>query len=132
MTCFCSDISWHQSPEFFKAVLEFHERKARTPGSLKVARAMHTDIINEISKDFQEKGISQRLEFTGSAYEGVKVGKCEGNDDLEFDVMMVLKTLKNSKLQSDCHPDKAGFSFIKYSNPGLVFTSCWFSRNCLS
>ena len=37
------------------------------------------------------KNVAVHLEYTGSSYEGVKVAKSPEDDDLEFDVMVILK-----------------------------------------
>ena len=73
---------WHHHIK--EHVLKFSEQFARQP-DMKEANEMHTKIMKQVEESLKEVKIFSRLEFVGSAYEGVKV------TDLEFDVMVIMK-----------------------------------------
>lgn len=75
---------WHHHKVFQEHVLKFSENFAKQP-DMKEANEMHTKIMKKVEESLKEVKIFSRLEFAGSAYEGVKV------TDLEFDVMVIMK-----------------------------------------
>ena len=76
-----------QSSNFTTILQEFHDKCARQPQEeMTKAKKKHTYLMREIiEKDLRYLRLCQRLEFTGSSYEGVKV-----NNDIEFDVMFII------------------------------------------
>ena len=82
------DRGWQRTPEFNKLMIEYHEKNARRP-QMQMAEAKRghmTRYTKELEGALKAAGICSRLEYTGSAYEGVKV-----NNDLEFDFMVILE-----------------------------------------
>jgi hypothetical protein len=84
------DTTWHDSERLNTAVRTFHDKYARQPPKLEQARQMHAQYIREIEDYFRSKDICLRIEYSGSSYEGTKVSKSPYDDDLEFDVMVVM------------------------------------------
>ena len=81
----------HKKPEVTKLLQQFHEKYARQPmKAIDEAKPTHTKYIKYLANELRKLGIA-RVEYTGSAYEGVKV-----SNDIEFDIMMI-KTAGNVK-----------------------------------
>jgi len=55
------------------------------------AKRLHRVYIDELQRRLQRDGICQRVEYTGSSYEGVKVRRNDDDSDLEFDIMVILR-----------------------------------------
>jgi len=55
------------------------------------ARRLHSLYTDELQRRLAEHDFCSRLEYTGSAYEGVKVPRSENDSDLEFDIMVILR-----------------------------------------
>lgn len=115
---------WHNSADFNDAVQRFHDKYAREPRE-KIAEAMkiHRSFMLEIERHFQRRGICQYLEYTGSSYEGVKVRKSSEDDDLEFDVMMIINR-HSYNLNALKIEDKPGYAWLQLhkehqASPGL-------------
>ena len=83
-------IGWHGDKDLNDAVTKFHDKYARPPRSFGEAREMHIQLMSEIEQKLREANICSRIEYTGSSYEGVKVSKSSTDDDLEFDVMIIM------------------------------------------
>jgi len=67
-------------------------RYAREPKTdMTLARKLHTLDAVELRDQLSEDGFCLRLEYTWSAYEGVKVRRDDFDSDLEFDIMVILK-----------------------------------------
>lgn len=78
---------WYSTKEASETILRFHQTFARQPPEMEEAKQRHTTIMNELNDYLKgERKILSRFEFTGSAYEGLKVG----GKELEFDIMFVL------------------------------------------
>src|SRR6218665_3093080 len=101
------------SEELYRAFQNFHDKHAREPRE-KMAMAMriHRAYMEEIENAFRRNGICHRLEYTGSSYEGVKVRKNSDNDDLEFDVMIVIDKHKYD-LQVLKDGARPGYAWLK-------------------
>lgn len=88
-------VDWHSSPDFLKCVRDFHDNHARQPKGPTVDRAKQ--VLNQylavIRTEMDRQGVflCTRYEFRGSGYEGVKVAKNGSDQDLEFDIMFVIK-----------------------------------------
>jgi len=67
------------------------------------ARKLHTLYTETLRNKLAEKNFCSRLEYTGSAYEGVKVRRNDDDSDLEFDIMVILK--RDSQLEVDMMHD---------------------------
>jgi hypothetical protein len=81
---------WHNGAELNDAAKTFHDKHARQPRRLDEARIVHKRFLDEIELYLRSKDICSRVEYTGSSYEGVKVAKNAEDDDLEFDVMIIM------------------------------------------
>jgi len=55
------------------------------------ATRYHHLYINELQRHLANRGVCWRLEFAGSAYEGVKVRRNDKDSDIEFDIMIILQ-----------------------------------------
>jgi len=67
-------------------------RCAREPKvELKDAKRLHHLYTEKLREQLVARGICSRLEYTGSAYEGVKVRRNDNDSDLEFDIMVILQ-----------------------------------------
>lgn len=101
------------SEELYRAFQNFHDKYAREPkDNMTKAKRIHHDLMQEIESTFRRNGICHRLEYTGSSYEGVKVRKGIDEDDLEFDVMMVVDKHKYD-LQVLEDNDRPGYAWLK-------------------
>jgi len=58
---------------------------------MKEAKRLHQLYTEELQRRLAARGVCQRLEYTGSAYEGVKVRRNDDDCDLEFDIMVILR-----------------------------------------
>jgi len=62
-------------------------------------KQLHELFTKEIRNRLQDRDICWRLEYAGSAYEGVKVRpwvrRYDNDSDLEFDVMVILQCNTN-------------------------------------
>jgi len=58
---------------------------------MKDAKRLHQLYTDELQRLLAARGVCWRLEYTGSAYEGVKVQRNEDDSDLEFDIMVILR-----------------------------------------
>jgi len=58
---------------------------------MKGAKRLHQLYTDELQRRLQDRGVCRRLEYTGSAYEGVKVQRTDDDSDLEFDIMVILR-----------------------------------------
>jgi len=58
---------------------------------MKGAKRLHQLYTDEILRRLQDRGVCERLEYTGSAYDGVKVRRNDNDSDLEFDIMVILR-----------------------------------------
>jgi len=87
-------VEWHNDPDLNKATKAFHDAYARQPSRrIEEARKMHHSYLGEIEQCLRTKKSCSRVEYTGSTYEGTKVAKNPTDDDLEFDVMIVMVTI---------------------------------------
>jgi hypothetical protein len=86
------NYSWHFTEKFNRRVCEFHVSDALRPKSLKTAKWLHTKCMDKLMVKLKQlyPGLFSGILYTGSSYEGVKVGKSRNDDDLEFDLMVVL------------------------------------------
>ena len=65
---------------------------AREPKTdMKGAKRLHQVYTDELQRVLQAQGFCSRLEYTGSAYEGVKVRRSDTDSDMEFDIMVILR-----------------------------------------
>ena len=65
---------WYASKEALETIEKFHQEFARQPQEMEEAKNRHVVIMNELDTYFKrENKILSRMEFTGSAYEGLKV-----------------------------------------------------------
>jgi len=55
------------------------------------AKRLHQLYTDELQRLLAELAYCSRLEYTGSAYEGVKVRRNDDDSDLEFDIMVILR-----------------------------------------
>jgi len=77
------------------------DRYAREPKTdMTDAKRLHRLYTDELQRRLAANGFCSRLEYTGSAYEGVKVRRSEDNSDLEFDIMVILRC--DTDLQVPC------------------------------
>jgi len=92
----CSDIAASAA-----AMSALHERDcdvvdvrcAREPKSdMTDAKRLHQLYTEELQRRLAARGVCSRLEYTGSAYEGVKVRRNVDDSDLEFDIMVILRS----------------------------------------
>ena len=58
---------------------------------MKGAKLLHQLYTDALQHRLQERRVCQRLEYTGSAYDGVKVRRNDNDSDLEFDIMVILR-----------------------------------------
>jgi len=58
---------------------------------MKEAKRLHQLYSDELQRRLTARGVCKRFEYTGSAYEGVKVRRTEDDSDLEFDIMVILR-----------------------------------------
>lgn len=99
---------WHRGSELNNAVKEFHDRYAREPKSeMTEAKRLHQLYIEELRRRLADGGVCSRLEYTGSAYEGVKVRRKDNDSDLEFDIMVILRG--GAELEVEPYPGKPGY-----------------------
>ena len=89
---YCPTVEWRYDWDLNDAVTKFHDKCALQPRSLEDARAMHHMFMfmSEIERKLREANICSRIEYTGSSYDGIKVSKSSTDDDLEFDVMIIM------------------------------------------
>ena len=87
------DYDWHNDARFNETCKNFSQSKAAEPKTeMTEAKKVHTLYTNTFQQHLQKGELCSRLEYTGSAYEGVKVdAKANGSSDLEFDVMVIMK-----------------------------------------
>ena len=89
------DYSWHFSKEFNARVKAFHENNARQPENsakeVKSSAVSHDDVIKELQSSLKAMGMCAEVEYVGSSYEGVKVGRSSEGHNLEYDVMMMIE-----------------------------------------
>jgi len=105
---------WHKSKELYEAVSRFHDKYARQP-QMDYEKGIHERNTKEIETVLRDEGICQKMEYTGSSYEGVKVAKSADNKDIEFDVMVIMNGGK--KLVEQQLPSKPGYAFLKLRDP---------------
>jgi len=55
------------------------------------AKRLHRLYTDELQRRLATHGFCSRLEYTGSAYEGVKVRRSDTDSDIEFDIMVILR-----------------------------------------
>lgn len=111
---------WYRTDEARKMVREFHYDFAREPRAMDAARQRHTEIMAELEAYLKhEKGLLSRYEFTGSAYEGLKVA----GKELEFDVMFVLKNGNQLRVEKDVTSSRYGHLYPKDANATIHFKS---------
>ena len=72
---------------------------------------MHTEIMQEILSYLTEESVCYHIEYTGSSYEGTKVHKSLTDDDLEFDVMLIMNG--GEHLFSEEISNNRGYAFLK-------------------
>jgi len=65
-------------------------RFAREPDMTDAKRLLQLD-TDVIGRRLRNQGVCSRLEYKGSAYEGVKVRRSENDSDIEFDIMVILR-----------------------------------------
>ena len=66
--------SWFNTAEALNTVQEFHFKYAREPSEMNEAKVRHVQIMDELINYLKrDRGILKRCEYTGSAYEGIKV-----------------------------------------------------------
>ena len=132
---------WHKSPEFQKRVLDFHNTCAIPPSGKDVdqAKKIIEKVKPMLSDQMKAQGLFEntRYEYRGSSYEGVKVAKSANDQDLEFDIMFVIKggtDLKEHNLRANGYADlklKAGKEpkqlFQKTMIDGCI--SAFYTRN---
>ena len=76
------------------------DRHAREPkADIKDAKRLHQLYTDEIQRRLQDRGVCQRIEYTGSAYDGVKVRRSDNDNDLEFDIMVILRCESELKVR---------------------------------
>ena len=91
---------------------QFHEEYARQPmTAIDEARPTHTQYTNYLADKLRGMGLCSRVEYTGSAYEGVKV-----SNDIEFDIM-VIKTGNNF---TPAQASKSGYYHLKDDNDRCI------------
>ena len=67
-------------------------RCAREPkDEMKDAKRLHQLYTDKLRDRLVAHGICSSLEYTGSAYDGVKVRRNDNDSDLEFDIMVILR-----------------------------------------
>ena len=82
-----NDVHWHNSRLLRRAVLNFHNEITRYPQeAIKEGMKTLEHHINPIRTKLKKTRFISRLEYTGSVWEGVKIG----TSTLEFDLMFVL------------------------------------------
>ena len=88
----CESKTWHSDDKLQKDLSDFHEACASFPhAAFKEAMKLHDDTMKTLRKDLQDMGVALVFEYTGSAYEGIKVP----SSSMEFDVMVVLSGGEN-------------------------------------
>jgi len=97
---YSDDISWHEDRDLNRAADLFHDTYSRQPPRLEDARRLHHQFMSEVERQLREANICSRIEYTGSSYEGVKVAKSSTDDDLEFDVMIVMVSVDMVRAQT--------------------------------
>ena len=117
---------WYSSDKTYQAVKNFHDKYARQP-PMENARSIHERNTNEIITSLRADGICIRPEYTGSAYEGVKVWKTPSDPDIEFDVMVIMKG--GEKLVAT--PVKAGYATLRLKDASAVTVASVGSTMCL-
>ena len=95
---------WHSDEGLLKTLRKFHDECARVP-DLKKAKAHHEATSLKLRGRLQKYGVCTRFEYTGSAYEGIKVDAL----DLEFDIMVIMADGGDLKM-SQCLP---GYRLLK-------------------
>jgi len=109
------DYSWQTTTEFNDLVKNFRDKHTLSP-KMKDAKLMHGVIIDELMRKLKEKPLRcSRLEYTGSAYEGVKVSKSKDDDDLEFDIMVIIEGGRDLTASSQIKSNSRG-SILTQSN----------------
>ena len=100
-----AETAWHSKREVTSMLRQFHEEYARQPmTAIDEARPTHTQYTDYLADNLRGMGLCSRVEYTGSAYEGVKV-----SNDIEFDIM-VIKTGNNLK---PAQSSKSGYYHLK-------------------
>jgi len=79
---------------------------------MKDAKRLHQLYTDELQRRLQERGVCRRLEYTGSAYEGVKVQRTDNDSDLEFDIMVILRCGTDLQVYSYCFSVMLSFMLI--------------------
>ena len=109
-----AEQAWHSKPEVTTMLQQFHEKYARQPtAAIDEARQTHTKYTNYLANELRKLEICSRVEYTGSAYEGVKV-----SNDIEFDIM-VIKTAGNRML-TPLQAPISGYYYLQDENSSKV------------
>lgn len=104
-------FDWHSTEGMYEAVKKFHDTHCRQP-SMEEERKINEVYKKEISDKLQAEGICHRLQYAGSAYEGVKVCKTPTDPDKEFDILVILKGGADL-ITTQVQPRKPGFATLK-------------------
>ncbi|ESO05823.1 hypothetical protein HELRODRAFT_159899 [Helobdella robusta] len=82
--------SWHASSRFAAAIEDCAAKYARQPHQLEDAKKLTRRMIDKIVEELEAHSIFVTPEYTGSAYEGLKVNISSRKEaNLEMDVMLV-------------------------------------------
>ena len=80
------------SPMCHSPLGDMMSRHAREPKTdTKDANRLHQLYVDEIRRRLVDRDVCSRLEYKGSAYEGVKVPRSDNDSDIEFDIMVILR-----------------------------------------
>ena len=75
--------AWHR--QITPILEQYHYKYARQPmAAINDARSTLTRYTDYLASKLRERGLCSRVEYTGSAYDGVKV-----SNDIEFDIMVI-------------------------------------------
>jgi len=99
---------WYKRNSFYEVVSKFHDDHCRVPNSVEMGRETHERFKNLLEVALRNMDICHRLEYKGSAYEGIKVNKTPQDPDAEFDIMVVMKG--GNELQAHPVPGHPGYA----------------------
>jgi hypothetical protein len=97
---------WYKTDRFYQVVRKFHDTYARQP-DMSAAKETHERFKEMIERELRKMDICKRLEYKGSSYEGVKVKKSPIDNDLEFDIMVIM--VDSDKLVARSIQNSPGF-----------------------
>ncbi|XP_057302143.1 cyclic GMP-AMP synthase-like [Hydractinia symbiolongicarpus] len=111
---------WHSKETVINQLIHFHKKLAKTP-NLEEAKKQNNAHIDDLKSFLKKEGLCKYVDYTGSAYEGVKTTEGE----LEFDIMFVAD---GNDLEFTPLPTEDGYVYI-HNKTGLSSLSKFADKN---